>query len=115
MTSFATDDAIRAHLAERHLGEPHRCGAARGTASAAGREPVPRCPTGGRRCTARGTATSLQRFATSGTLDALVAAGVRSVIVSNVDNLAARVDPAIVGMHVLAGTPLTVEVVPKGT
>ena len=41
------------------------------------------------------------------------AAGVRSVIVSNVDNLAARVDPAIVGMHVLAGTPLTVEVVAK--
>ena len=50
---------------------------------------------------------------TSGVLDALVETGVHSVMVSNVDNLAARLDPAIVGMHVLAGTPLTVEVVPK--
>ena len=49
----------------------------------------------------------------SGVLDELVARGVRSVLVSNVDNLAARVDPAIVGMHILAATPLTIEVVPK--
>ena len=37
-----------------------------------------------------------------------------TVVVANVDNLGARLDPAIVGMHLLAGTPLTVEVVGKG-
>jgi UTP--glucose-1-phosphate uridylyltransferase len=34
-------------------------------------------------------------------------------LVSNVDNLAARLDPAIAGAHALAGRPLTVEVVAK--
>ena len=38
----------------------------------------------------------------------------RSIVVSNVDNLGARIDPAVAGMHVLGGTPLTVEVVAKG-
>jgi UTP--glucose-1-phosphate uridylyltransferase len=50
----------------------------------------------------------------SGVLDELAHRGVRSVVVTNVDNLAARIDPVITGMHVLAGTPLTVEVVEKG-
>ena len=40
--------------------------------------------------------------------------GVESVVVSNVDNLGARVDPVVVGMHLLARTPFTVEVVAKG-
>jgi len=38
--------------------------------------------------------------------------GVR-VVVANVDNLGARVDPAVVGMHVLGGRPFTVEVTRK--
>jgi UTP--glucose-1-phosphate uridylyltransferase len=46
-------------------------------------------------------------------LDSLRERGVRLVQVSNVDNLGARVDPALVGMHVLAGRPLTVEVARK--
>lgn len=112
MTSFATDAAVVAHLAERRLGEPLRFV----------QPPAPRLrPDGSLFLGADGRASLYGQghgdlFATiraSGTLDALVAAGVRSVIVSNVDNLAARVDPAIVGMHVLAGTPLTVEVVAK--
>jgi UTP--glucose-1-phosphate uridylyltransferase len=49
---------------------------------------------------------ALQR---SGMLDRLRAAGVRYLMLSNVDNLGARVDPAVVGMHILAGTPMTVE------
>ena len=32
---------------------------------------------------------------------------------SNVDNLTATVDPAIVGAHIAANQPLTVEVAPK--
>jgi UTP--glucose-1-phosphate uridylyltransferase len=49
----------------------------------------------------------------SGTLDALRSHGVRYVMVSNVDNLGARVEPAIVGAHLLAGRPLTIEVARK--
>lgn len=35
------------------------------------------------------------------------------ITVSNVDNLGARVDPAVVGAHLLAGRPLTCEVAVK--
>jgi len=35
------------------------------------------------------------------------------VTVSNVDNLGARVDPVVVGMHLLGGRPLTTEVARK--
>lgn len=49
----------------------------------------------------------------SGLLDRLAARGVEHVAVSNVDNLGARIDPAVVGAHVLAGRPLTIEVAAK--
>jgi UTP--glucose-1-phosphate uridylyltransferase len=49
----------------------------------------------------------------SGTLDALRERGVRHLMVSNVDNLPARVDPVVVGTHVLQGRPMTAEVVPN--
>lgn len=112
MTSFATDDAIGTHLAERDLGDPLRFV----------QPPAPRIrPDGSLFLGAdgmpslygQGHGDLFSTLRTSGALDALVEMGVQSVIVSNVDNLAARVDPAIVGMHVLAGRPLTVEVVPK--
>jgi UTP--glucose-1-phosphate uridylyltransferase len=46
----------------------------------------------------------------SGAAAELRARGVRHVLVSNVDNLAARLDPAVVGMHVRCGTKVTTEV-----
>ena len=49
----------------------------------------------------------------SGTLDLLRARGVEHVAVSNVDNLGARLDPVVVGTHLVAGRPVTVEVAPK--
>jgi UTP--glucose-1-phosphate uridylyltransferase len=49
----------------------------------------------------------------SGLLERLRAQGVEHVAVSNVDNLGARIDPAVVGAHLLAGTPLTIEVAAK--
>ena len=48
-----------------------------------------------------------------GTLDALRERGVRIVTVSNVDNLGARVDPVVVGAHLLGQRPLTCEVARK--
>ncbi len=114
MTSFATDAAVRAHVAERGLGRPlWFCQTA-----------APRLrPDGSLFLDADGKASLygpghgdlLAAIRDSGTLAELVRRGVTTVVVSNVDNLGARIDPAIVGMHVLAGTPLTVEVVPKGS
>ena len=48
-----------------------------------------------------------------GVLDELRARGVRLLLLSNVDNLAARVDPGVVGAHLAAGRPVTLEVTEK--
>lgn len=112
MTSFATDTAVRAHVRERRLGEPRIFS----------QTAAPRLRPDGSLFVGADGKTSLygpghgdvlHSIRSSGTLDELVAAGVRSVVVSNVDNLGARLDPAIIGMHLLAGRPLTVEVVEK--
>jgi UTP--glucose-1-phosphate uridylyltransferase len=47
-------------------------------------------------------------------VDALRARGVRTVMLSNVDNLGARVDPRVLAAHRRAGNPLTIEVAPSG-
>jgi len=48
-----------------------------------------------------------------GPMSALRRAGVRAIVMSNVDNLAAGVDPAIVGFHLSTGAQMTVEVARK--
>ena len=113
MTSFATDATVRAHVDEQGLGQPLVfCQTA-----------APRLrpdgslflgPDGKASLYGPGHGDVLAAIRTSGTLAELTRRGVRSVVISNVDNMGARVDPAIVGMHVLAGTPVTVEVVAKG-
>ncbi len=112
MTSFATDEAVAEHLSERGLGAP-----ARFVQPAAPRlrpdGSLFRGPDALPSLYGQGHGDLFSAIRAAGTLDALVAAGVRSVMVSNVDNLAARVDPLIVGMHLQAATPLTVEVVVK--
>jgi UTP--glucose-1-phosphate uridylyltransferase len=50
----------------------------------------------------------------SGALDEFVAQGGRLLLMSNVDNLGATLDPALVGFHLEAGRPMTAEVVAKG-
>ncbi len=49
----------------------------------------------------------------SGTIHALRARGIRLLALSNVDNLGARVDPAVIGAHVAAGRAMTSEVTEK--
>jgi UTP--glucose-1-phosphate uridylyltransferase len=51
-------------------------------------------------------------FAVLAPLEQLRAAGIRTLMVSNVDNLGARVDPRVLAAHRAAGNPLTVEVAP---
>lgn len=112
MTSFATDDAIRAHVAERELGDPlvfHQFVSLRLEPDgelfldADGRPSV----------YAPGHGDLFRAIRRSGVLSVLRDRGVRVVTVSNVDNLGARVDPVVVGMHLLARRPLTVEVARK--
>jgi UTP--glucose-1-phosphate uridylyltransferase len=50
----------------------------------------------------------------SGVLRSLRDAGVRTVLMTNVDNVAATPDPLIAGLHLLGGQAITVEVVPRG-
>lgn len=51
----------------------------------------------------------LEVFRASGTLDVLRDRGVRHVFVSNVDNLAARPDPLVIGAHILSQRSATLE------
>jgi UTP--glucose-1-phosphate uridylyltransferase len=112
MTSFATDELTRAHVSERRLPEPIWFSQfvsvrltpegdvfrdERRTASLYG----------------PGHGDLLDAIRESGTLDALRGRGVKLVCVSNVDNLGARVDPVVVGAHVIAGRPVTIEVARK--
>ena len=112
MTSFATDEAIRRHVAGRELGEPlvfHQFVSLR-------LEPTGdllRDAEGSVSLYAPGHGDLFRAVRGSGTLDELRRRGVRLVTVSNVDNLGARVDPVIVGSHLVAGRPLTCEVARK--
>jgi UTP--glucose-1-phosphate uridylyltransferase len=112
MTSFATDEAVRAHIVERGLGDPHvfhqfvslRLDAEGDLFRDASGRPSLYAP---------GHGDLFPAIRRSGTLAALRERGVRIVTVSNVDNLGARVDPAVIGAHVLGGTSLTCEVARK--
>jgi UTP--glucose-1-phosphate uridylyltransferase len=112
MTSFATDEAIRTHLRERRLGEPllfHQYVSLRLEPDGS----LFRGSDGRPSLYAPGHGDLFRAIRASGILDELRSRGVRVVWVSNVDNLAARVDPLVVGMHLLSGRPLTCEVARK--
>ena len=49
----------------------------------------------------------------SGALERFVSAGGKTLLMSNVDNLAATLDPAVIGAHLEAGAEMTVEVVAR--
>lgn len=112
MTSFATDEATRSFLAARDGIEPFVFAqfvslrlepdgslfrAADGSASPYG----------------PGHGDVLETMRSSGTLERLSSLGVRHVQVSNVDNLGARIDPVVVGAHLLGRRPLTSETARK--
>jgi len=112
MTSFATDEAIRAHVAERGLGDPlvfHQFVSLRLERSG----DLFRDGAGRASTYAPGHGDLFQALRRSGTLAHLRERGVRVVTVSNVDNLGARIDPVVVGAHVLGCKPLTCEVARK--
>jgi UTP--glucose-1-phosphate uridylyltransferase len=112
MTSFATDDAIRAHVAERGLGEPLVFGQFV-SLRLEGSGELFRTADGNVSLYAPGHGDLFRALRRSGTLATLRELGVRLVQISNVDNLGARVDPVVVGSHLLGGKPLTCEVARK--
>ncbi len=113
MTSFATDEVVRAHVAEHDLGDPfvfHQFVSLRLEADGG----LFRDDAGKPSLYAPGHGDLFLALRRSGVLAALRDRGVRIVTVSNVDNLGARVEPTVVGMHVLSGRPVTCEVARKG-
>jgi UTP--glucose-1-phosphate uridylyltransferase len=112
MTSFATDDVIHAYVQEHGLGEPivfNQYVSLR-------LEPhgdLFRDSAGRPSLYAPGHGDLLRAIRESGALAALRERGVRVVTVSNVDNLGARVDASVIGMHLLHGRPYTAEVARK--
>jgi UTP--glucose-1-phosphate uridylyltransferase len=109
MTSFATDAPTKAFLADVDVPTPRyfsqyvslRLEADGSLFLGAGGRPSLYAP---------GHGDFLTAFRASGTLADLRSGGVRYVMVSNVDNLPARLDPVVLGSHILAGRPMTAEV-----
>ncbi len=111
MTSFQTEDETRAHVAALGLPEPLWFSQ---FASLRLTEAGDLFLEGGRPSLyAPGHGDLLEAIRRSGTLAALRRRGVEHVAVSNVDNLGARLDPVVLGAHLLAGRPMTSEVARK--
>lgn len=112
MNGFATDEPTRAFVAERRLAEPLffsqsvllRLTREGDLFRASDGEPSPYSP---------GHGDFVPSLRASGVLAELRERGVRTLMLSNVDNLGARPDPVVVGMHLRSGRPLTAEVTAK--
>jgi UTP--glucose-1-phosphate uridylyltransferase len=112
MTSFATDEVTREHV--RGLGVPEplwfsQFVAPRLTASGG----IFRDAGGRASLYGPGHGDLFEALQRSTVLDVFQESGVDIVLVSNVDNLGARVDPIVVGEHLLGGHRVTVEVAAK--
>jgi len=112
MTSFATDEAVRGHVEGRGLGDVLVFSQFVSLRLDEHGE-LFRDDEGRVSPYAPGHGDLLPALRSSGTVERLRERGVRFVTVSNVDNLGARVDPAVVGSHLVAGRPLTCEVAVK--
>jgi UTP--glucose-1-phosphate uridylyltransferase len=112
MTSFSTDAETRAHVEERGLPEPLWFS----QYVSLRLEPdgdLFRDDDGRASPYGPGHGDLVEALPGSGTVAELRRRGVEVVTVSNVDNLGARVDPVVVGAHLLGGAPLTIEVARK--
>ena len=111
MTSFQTADETRAHVAS--LGVPEPLWFSQSVSLRLTEDGDLFLEDGRPSLYAPGHGDLLAAIRRSDTLDLLRDRGVEHVAVSNVDNLGARLDPVVIGAHVRAGRPLTVEVAVK--
>lgn len=109
MTSFATDGPVRGALG-RLGGPPPLVFSQFAAPRLAADGSLFRTPDGQTSLYGPGHGDLLEAIRVSGVLAELRRRGVRHVTVSNVDNLGARLDPVVLGMHLLSGRPLTAEV-----
>ncbi|HET9242225.1 MAG TPA: UTP--glucose-1-phosphate uridylyltransferase [Gaiella sp.] len=112
MTSFQTEDATREHVAA--LGGPEPLWFSQFVSLRLTEAGELFLEDGRPSLYAPGHGDLVDAIRMSGTLDRLRELGVEHVAVSNVDNLGARLDPVVVGAHLLAGRPITSEVAAKG-
>jgi UTP--glucose-1-phosphate uridylyltransferase len=110
MTSYATDTATRSFLGDRGVAEPLYFSQYVSLRLQPDGD-LFRTEDGRVSLYSPGHGDFLPAIRRSGTLQTLWDRGVRVLMVSNVDNLPARLDPVVIGMHVLAGRPMTAEVV----
>jgi UTP--glucose-1-phosphate uridylyltransferase len=101
MNSFATDEETRAHLGDREnlIVFSQTVSLRLEPDGSVFPGPSPYSPGHG-------------DFAVCVPVDELRAAGISTLMLSNVDNLGARVDPRVLAAHRTAGNPLTIEVAP---
>jgi UTP--glucose-1-phosphate uridylyltransferase len=111
MTSFQTDEETRAHVSG--LGVPEPLWFSQFVSLRLTERGELFREDGRASLYAPGHGDLLDALRGSGVLDALRARGVEHVAVSNVDNLGARLDPAVVGAHLRSGRPMTLEVAAK--
>ena len=117
MNSFATDDATRAHFEEhQHFGlDPDAVEHfTQSVAVQMDERGTPLRSEDGRvRPYGPGTGDFAAAFQQSGALRRFLDRGGRYLLVRNVDNLGARVDPIVLGHHIHSGCEMTAEVAPK--
>ncbi len=114
MNSFATDEDTRAHLEEKGLaGDDVHC-VTQGISIRLTPEGAPFFDQEGRPSFyAPGHGDVFSTLSGSDAFRRFVEGGGKYVMVSNVDNLAATLDPVVVGAHCSHASPVTVEVAPK--
>lgn len=113
MASFSTEAAIRAHIAEKQLSGPCDVFAQDVALRLAPSGDLYRDASGEVSPYATGHGDLTFALRRSGVLARFRAQGGKTLFMSNVDNLAATLDPAIIGLHDELGGQMTVEVAPK--
>jgi UTP--glucose-1-phosphate uridylyltransferase len=109
MNSFATDRATREFVRERGLDGGLRCFLQAVSLRLTPAGELFRDPEGHVSLYAPGHGDFPEALRSSGLQGELARAGVRTLLLSNVDNLGADPDPAVIGFHLAAGRAMTVE------
>lgn len=117
MNSFATDDATKAHFADHAQFGLTKESITHFTQSVAVRMTkngeLFRLPNGEPSPYGPGHGDFAECFRRSGALQRFLADGGRYLLVRNVDNLGARIDPIVLGHHIQSAKEMTVELAPK--
>ena len=112
MNSFATDEPTREFVARRGLPEPLSFAQSVSLRLNADGS-LFRDDDGTASPYAPGHGDFVESIRATGTLVELRSRGVRVLMLSNVDNLGARPDPVVIGVHLLRRRPLTLELAPN--